>query len=211
MPLQNRVTPTTELIRTSSRGHLMGNRGVLHDEKRHIVKRWAHRNWILCKLAFKGRHRPIMSPNRYTELFFLDEATGLAAGHRPCAECQRAGYGEFKRHFLAANRPRMAQQGKKIPSQQIDALLHRDRLIGRGRYAKQNRYQAELATLPNGVFVLDGDVARLIWAGKLYRWSPEGYTDPHPLECGLTTVLTPRATVDTIRAGYRVSVHFSAE
>ena len=96
MPRQNRVTPFGELIAISERGTLMGNRGVLHDEAGTIRRVWQLKRWILCVLMFKDRNRVVMSPGRYTELFFLDEATGLAAGHRPCAECQRARFLAFR-------------------------------------------------------------------------------------------------------------------
>jgi hypothetical protein len=96
VPLQNRVDPWARLVATSARGTLMGNRGCLHDEQRRIRREWNGKRWILCVLEWKARHRVVMTPRRYTELFFLDEATGLAAGHRPCAECQRDRFREFQ-------------------------------------------------------------------------------------------------------------------
>src|SRR4051794_26424644 len=96
MPRQNRVTPSGDIITTPERGTLMGNRGVLHDADARIVRRWQGKRWIACVLEFKGRWRPVMAPGRYTELFFLDEATALAAGHRPCAECRRRRFDEFR-------------------------------------------------------------------------------------------------------------------
>ncbi|HEY3229252.1 MAG TPA: hypothetical protein VGJ87_08530, partial [Roseiflexaceae bacterium] len=102
MPYQNRVTPEGALIATTARGTLMGNRGCLHDERKRIVRTYQVRRWIICLLEFKGRWRAIMSPGKYTELFFLDEATALAAGHRPCAECQRERFTMFRAHWAAA-------------------------------------------------------------------------------------------------------------
>jgi len=104
VPLQNRVTPRGDIIATPARGTLMGNRGCLHDEARRIVRPivGGYRAWVTCVLTFKGRRRPVMRPGRYTELFFLDEATALAAGHRPCAECQRQRYQLFRAHWAAA-------------------------------------------------------------------------------------------------------------
>jgi len=90
MPLRNRVTPFGDLVAVPDRGALMGNRGVLHDDERRIVRFSQGRRWIACLTDVKGRRRPLMTPGRYTELFFLDEATALAAGHRPCWECRRA-------------------------------------------------------------------------------------------------------------------------
>src|SRR6266513_3430279 len=103
MPLQNRVTPFGELVVTRARGTLMGNRGSLHDTERRIRRPFAVKRWIICVLEFKNRHRTVMTPGQYTELFFLDEATALAAGHRPCAECQRARFTIFRAHWAAAN------------------------------------------------------------------------------------------------------------
>src|SRR3954453_2972411 len=103
MPRQNRVTPLGEIVATPERGSMMGNRGVLHDEGGRIRRPWQVRRWLICLLEFKGRHRTVMTPNRYTELFFLDEATGLAAGHRPCAECRRARFRAFRDAWAAGD------------------------------------------------------------------------------------------------------------
>ncbi len=95
MPRQNRVTPFGEIIATSERGTFMGNRGILHDPDGRVRRKWVLKNWLVCVLEFRGRKRTVMTPNRYTELFFLDEATALAAGHRPCAECRHARFIDF--------------------------------------------------------------------------------------------------------------------
>ena len=123
MPLQNRVTPFGELIATPARGTLMGNRGCLHDAQQRIRRTFAVKRWIICVLEFKGRHRQVMAPGQYTELFFLDEATALAAGHRPCAECQRARYDLFRAHW--------AGRGRTLPgADDMDDVLCRLRADG---------------------------------------------------------------------------------
>src|ERR1035438_2779229 len=118
MPLQNRVAPSGEIF-ASARGTFMGNRGgAIHNDGRQIVRQYASRRWITCLLEFKGRRRTVMSPNRYTELFFLDEAVALAAGHRPCAECRRARFNAFKQ----------AWGGTSPLADEMDVELHRARI-----------------------------------------------------------------------------------
>jgi hypothetical protein len=210
-PLQNRVTPFGDLIATPARGTLMGNRGRLHDPARRIVRRVAggYRAWVTCQLAFRGRHRTVMAPNRYTELFFLDEATALAAGHRPCGECRRADFRRFKATWLVANGDRGL--GPDVLIGALDRELHRDRLDPDGR---PRTYLAELGSLPDGVFVVLSGVAEalLVWRGSLAPWSPTGYgvRRPPPRD-QRARVLTPRSTVRTIAAGYLPAVHSSLE
>jgi hypothetical protein len=141
------VTPFGELIATPARGTLMGNRGRLHDPSRRIVRRAAsgYRAWVTCRLTFRGRHRTVMAPNRYTELFFLDEATALAAGHRPCGECRREDYRRFKASWLVANRDRGLGPDAVIGA--IDRELHRDRL---GLDGRSRTYPAQVGSLPMG-------------------------------------------------------------
>jgi hypothetical protein len=206
-PLQNRVTPFGDLIATSARGTLMGNRGRLHDAGRRIVRRVAsgYRAWVTCRLAFGGRHRVVMAPNRYTELFFLDEATALAAGHRPCGECRRADFRRFKATWLAANRDRGLRPDARIEA--VDRELHRDRLGPDGR---SRTYRVERGALPDGVFVVLPDAGNpfLVWREGLVPWSPAGYGPrrrlPHDRP---VVVLTPRSTTATIAAGYVPDVH----
>src|SRR5262245_55986026 len=149
-PLQNRVDPFGALIAVPARGALMGNRGRLHDASRRIVRRVAsgYRAWVTCRLEFRGRWRAVMTPGRYTELFFLDEATALAAGHRPCGECRRSDYRRFRTAWLAGNPGRGIAPGAPIAA--LDRELHRDRLAADGR---QRTFPAPLATLPDGVIV----------------------------------------------------------
>jgi hypothetical protein len=210
-PLQNRVTPFGDLVATTARGTLMGNRGRLHDDARRIVRRVvpSYRAWVTCRLEFRGRWRAVMTPGRYTELFFLDEATALAAGHRPCGECRHADYRRFKALWLTANRARSA--GCDGPIAAIDRQLHRERLGADGR---PRTFSAALASLPDGVFVGVPGTREplLLWRAALRPWSPAGYGAPRacPDEADRVTVLTPRSTVAAIAAGYAPAVHPSA-
>jgi hypothetical protein len=206
MPLQNRVTPFSELIATDARGTLMGIRGVLHDEQRRIRRAFAGTRWIFCVLEFKNRHRIVMTPNRYTELFFLDEATALAAGHRPCAECQRPRYLEFRAAWAQAN-PGAA--GRPAPlAEAIDGVLHAERLQPGG--AKRT-YRERPAALPPGVMVADGDKRPfLLLEDALLPWTAAGYGRPIALPDESLDILTPRSIVGAIANGFRVTVHPSA-
>jgi hypothetical protein len=213
MPYQNRVTPQGALIATPARGTLMGNRGCLHDERKRIVRTYQVRRWIICLLEFKGRWRAIMSPGKYTELFFLDEATALAAGHRPCAECQRERFTAFRAHWAAAN-PALA--GSTAPAvDTIDSALHRERISGHHYHREKVKltYVDRLDTLPDGTFmVLDtSDTPYLVRGDALYPWSFEGYGQPVTRPAGIVVkVLTPRSTVRALAHGYRAEIHSSA-
>ena len=203
MPLQNRVTPRGEILAFEPRGTFMGNRGgALHNEKHEIVRQYASKRWITCLLEFKGRHRVLMSPRRYTELFFLDEAVALAAGHRPCAECRREPFNAFK----AAWRPE--QVGNFLCADDIDWELHKARIDG----PKQKvTYQADSKALPEGCFVQIRDGSYLVWREGLLRWSPGGYVEKHSWpDHGNVTVLTPEPIVSCLRHGYRPEIHQSA-
>jgi hypothetical protein len=206
VPLQNRVTPFGELIAVEARGTLMGNRGCLHDEQRRIRRRFVGRRWIHCVLQFKGRHRTVMTPHRYTELFFLDEATALAAGHRPCAECQRERYLDFRAHWAAA---RGAGARSAPPSVDvIDRVLHAERFEPGG--GKRTR-RARVDGLPTGVLVTDAQgQPHLVVENALRRWTPAGYADPIRRASETVSVLTPRSIVRAIDHGYVVGLHPSA-
>lgn len=207
MPLQNRVTPFGELVAVAERGLLMGNRGVLHDERQRIVRPWRLQRWITCVTTFRGRSRQVMRPRAYTELFFLDEATAFAAGHRPCAECRHADYLRFKAAWAAWS----GMAARDLRAERLDATLHADRLESHGSAQRQRVYEETLGALPDGVFIaLDGR-AWLLWRGRLLAWTPAGYTTrqkPHVRD--RVTVLTPRALVGVFRAGYVPLVHPSA-
>src|SRR5262245_35359873 len=165
----------------------MGNRGVLHDGEGQIKRDWQVKRWLLCRLAFRGRQRVIMAAGRYTELFFLDEATGLAAGHRPCYECRR---GSFQSFVDAWSRSNISM--RRPNAQAIDEQLHRER-IGPDRCKRT--FRAALAGLPNGVIVtgIDGsELPHLLCDGRLLVWSPGGYTASlSATGRGEVTVLTP--------------------
>ena len=196
MPLQNRVQPTGEIIAHPARGQFMGNRGILHDDDQHVGKaRWRHKAWVTCVLSFKARRRKLMAPRRYTELFFLDEAVAFAAGHRPCGECRRADYNRFR-----------AAADISGPISAYDTLLHSHRAVPR-RY-EQRRHTADIAALPDGVFILSGTgIAHLLWQGALLPYTPSGYGAPirRPPQ-GTVTVLTPAPLVDVLCVGYILQV-----
>lgn len=184
----------------------MGNRGCLHDARGEIRRSFQLKRWIICLLAFKGRQREIMKPGHYTELFFLDEAVALAAGHRPCAECQRGRYVEFRDLWTSAN-PRLASS-VPIRADELDAVLHDDRLTEEGR---QRTDQAALEELPDGTFVTIADAPHLLWRGHLLLWTPQGYASRYPGKWPESvTVLTPQTVVNTLRRGYVPAVHESA-
>lgn len=183
----------------------MGNRGCLHDEYGRIRRHHKGTRWIFCQLEFKGRRRSPMPPNQYTALFFLDEATAFAAGHRPCGECLHGRYSEFRDAWAAAN-PELAKPGASAGV--INEALHRER-VGSGR-AKVT-FRARTGDLPEGTFVVpagadqvEGKAPELIWNGAAWPWSAAGYGDPHALnEAALVDVLTPASIVRTFSAGFR--------
>jgi hypothetical protein len=182
---------------------LFGNRGVLHDQEGRLVRAWQVRRWIACRLEFKGRRRPLMRPGRFTELFFLDEATALAAGHRPCAECRREDFLRFQRAWMEHHpdgSPRVDH---------IDRVMHAERIDSRGG---KRLHQARLEDLPNGTMIAEEDRAWLLMDGGLLRWSPSGY-DGRRATRGPATVmaLTPPSVIDVLRAGYESGIHPSAD
>lgn len=203
MPLQNRVTPFGEIVAEPWRGALMGNRGCLHDEARRLGRaRWRHKAWIACALAFRGRRRVPMTPGRYTELFFWDEASALAAGHRPCWECRRADCLRFRAAWEAAGLP-------GATAAEMDRVLHAARTT---RDRRQVTHGAELAELPDGVFLTRAEAPAtplLKWQGSLWRWSRDGYSEAGPAGSGTVRVLTPAPTVAVIRAGFIPAVRLA--
>lgn len=204
MTLQNRVTPLGDILADPARGTLMGNRGILHDGERRLGRsRWKHKAWIACTLAFKGRRRPLMAPGHYTELFFLDEATSLAAGHRPCAECRRADFNVFRAAWAAAD------EGDALPSARaMDAGLHQARV---DRWSgKQIRHERAATNLPDGTFVLADAEPWLVRRGRLLHWTFGGYDGAIDLPGGKVTVITPAPIVAAMASGYSPAVHASA-
>jgi hypothetical protein len=202
VPLQNRVDPFGELIATPARGTMYGNRGghFHRDDKTLGLRRWASRQWICCVLSFKGRRHNVWGPG-YTGLFFLDEVTALAAGHRPCFECRRADAKAFAEAWARA---------KKIAepyAPEMDIVLQNERLEGR----EKRTHAFPFEKLPDGAFVTLDDAAYAVRGDKLLRWSPSGYTEARSRPCGTRTVLTPPSIVAALLAGYRPQWHPSAE
>jgi len=195
MPLQNRVTPLGELVADPARGLVYGNRGCLHDETGRIRRRYNGKRWIGCRLEFRGRRRVrLLQPGRYTELFFLDEATAFAAGHRPCAECRREDYDRFGRIW------RELHPGP-AGADAIDARLHAERIVTGTR--EQRHHAASLDELPDGAFVLADGAPRLVLGAELLRWTPAGYTERTPRSAGSEVVLvTPPSLVAVLHAGW---------
>jgi len=203
--LQNRVTPFGEIVAVAARGTLTGNRGCLHDAERRIVTSSARVAWVTCRLEWKDIRRTLMAPGKYTELFFLDEATAFAAGHRPCGDCRAERLLEFERAWAQAVEGR---PGEVALVSRIDPTLKRDREERRG---VQRRFVARAGDLPDGVMVqLPGEEAnaRLKWQGQYLKWSPAGYGQARAVELKTTlTVLTPACTVKVLAAGYVPQVH----
>ena len=201
MPLQNRVSPFGELLAVPMRGLFMGNRGGrIHDETQRLgTRRWASKQWICCVLDFKDRHRRVWGDS-YTELFFLDEVTALAAGHRPCFECRRADANAFAECWTNAT-------GQKPTAPEMDGILHAQRLAGRNKRVQHRR----LSDLPDGTMIVCDDGAYAVKDDVLMRWSPTGY-GPTLIRRNddVVTVLTPPAILDVLWAGYRPRWHSDA-
>ncbi len=175
----------------------MGNRGVLHNDDRQIVRSWQSRRWIACRIAFHGRHRMIMRPRSYTELFFLDEATAFSAGHRPCAECRNGDYKRFQTLWEQCF-------GAPVSADIIDAALHAERFAGRVK----RTYRANLSTLPSGTYIATDGIPLLVWNDGLQLWSDSGYRKIRRRpKFGDVEVLTPPSIVKIFAAGYRPFVH----
>ena len=203
MTLQNRVRPDGEIVAVDSRGTLMGNRGCIHRPDRTLgVTRWRSKMWIACRLEWKGVRRDPMPPGRWTALFFLDEATALAAGHRPCAYCRR---GDFNAYADAWRRASGMEERPRAAT--MDAQLHAERLEPRTR-AKRT-FESSIEELPSGAMVRLGDGFGLVRAGLVAPWSFDGYGEWRRVD-GDVDVLTPPSTIATIAAGYRPSLHATA-
>ena len=196
MPLRNRVTPLSELIADPARGLVYGNRGCLHDADGHIRRRYATRRWIACRLQFKGwLRRPLLQPGKFTELFFLDEATAFAAGHRPCALCRREDYDRLIEIWRDLH---PGQRGADA----IDEQLHAERFDPATR--AQRHHEAEIDDLPDGAFVLHHDGPYLVRGEELLRWSPAGY-DARIARPAKTkaAVITPPSLLAVLRTGWQ--------
>ena len=204
MPLQNRVTPTGDIIATPHRGMLTGNRGIIHDPRTKTLlnRRWSSRAWLACVCEFKGRRREVMGGRSWTELFFLDEATAFAAGHRPCFFCRRDDANKFRDAW---------EEGSgvsKLRADDIDVVLHRERLEGKRK--RLHALPVPLLELPAGAMVVAGAESFLIVRGKALTWSPAGYRAAKSALEG-AMLLTPPSTLRAFLAGYRPVLHRSVK
>jgi hypothetical protein len=203
-PRRNRVNPSGQFEAVEARGSMLGNRGCLHDDTGLILSKAFRRTaWLTCELQFRGRRTLINPPGCYTQLFALDEATFLAAGHRPCALCRRPAFEAFRKAWQLAH-------GGPVPlAAEMDAELHRARIDGSGR---QRTHTARLGDLPDGPMIeLPGSSGRsaLLWESQVHPWNHTGYGSPVDLDpLADVTVLTPRPTVAVLTAGYQPTVAF---
>ena len=199
MPLRNRVTPLGELVAEPGRGLVYGNRGCLHNARGEIRRRFAGRRWIACRLAFRGWHRsPLLQPGRFTELFFLDEATAFAAGHRPCALCRREDYNVFVARWRDMH-PRQRS------ADEIDEQLHAERVDAATKAHRLHRVAYD--ELPDGAFVVHEGVPKLVREATLHCWSTSGYTtsSPRPVH-GEAIVITPPSLLAVLKDGWAGAV-----
>ena len=206
LPLENRVDPWGALRAVRARGTRMGNRGILHDRDNRIIRQWATKAWLTCVLSFdRLAPRKPFSQGTYSELFVLDEATAMAAGHRPCRYCQRQRFDEFKAGWLSANRP---SAGPQLISQ-IDKALHDERVTPD---RTKRTFEAPLCDLPPGTFIDHENHAHLVHESGLLTWSFDGYSrGPSVSSTQIVKVLTPISFVKLFRHGFRPSVHPSAD
>jgi hypothetical protein len=203
MPLQNRVTPSGDIVATPQRGLFTGNRGIIHDPatKKLLRKRWSSKAWIACVCEFRGRRRDVMGGRSWTELFFLDEATALAAGHRPCFYCRRADALRFRAAWEAGN----GVSNLRAPD--MDAVLHRERL-DRGK-KRLHELPVSIKQLPDGAMISVGGEIYVVAKGELMRWSFDGYRHAH-VNAGAAMLLTPPSTLRALGSGYKPLLHPTA-
>ncbi len=203
MPLQNRVLPSGEIVAISNRGMFVGNRGIIHDPdtKTLLRKRWSTDAWLTCVLEFRGRRRKVMERQSWTELFFLDEATAFAAGHRPCFYCRREDANRFRAAWEKAHRV------SDVLAPEIDAVLHRERFVS-GK--NLHPLPKPLEKLPDGTMVQSGEESFLIAQGRALLWSPSGYRAVKD-EIKDAKLLTPPSIVRAFVAGYRPVLHESVD
>jgi hypothetical protein len=205
--LENRVDPFGRIILSAARGSLMGNRGVIHNERKQIVRPFKHKAWIICQLEFKGRKRVVMTPNRWTELFFLDEATALAAGHRPCFECRREAASRFKWCWIHGNPEYNFTMSTRINA--IDEIIHRERTQPSN---EKVRSPQNLSDIPDGTFLETGNEPFLFHNGRMHRWTPFGYEGcVDGGEYSALTILTSKSIVNAMIAGYVPAVNLPGE
>jgi hypothetical protein len=199
MPLQNRVTPTGDIIATPHRGLFTGNRGIIHDPAtKTLTRRWASPAWLTCVCEFRGRRRAVMGGRSWTELFFLDEATAFAAGHRPCFFCRREDALRFRAAWDVGNGT------AKVLARDIDAVLHRERLAGGKK--RLHPLPMRWEQLPDGAMVQQGVESYLIVGHRALSWSPAGYGEARS-EIKDAMLLTPPSVVRAFIAGYKPVLH----
>ena len=202
MPLQNRVTPLGDIVADPHRGLFTGNRGIIHDPATRTLlrKRWSNPAWLICVCEFRGRRRKVMGGRSWTELFFLDEATALAAGHRPCFYCRRDDANRFRAAWEKGNRVH------DVRMHDIDTVLHHERLD----HGKKRLHVllVPLDQLPDGAMVQQSEESFLVMQGRALLWSPAGYVGARELEAA--QLLTPPSTLRAMSAGYEITLHPSA-
>ncbi len=200
MTLRNRATPLGDLVADPARGLVYGNRGCLHDAGGAIRRRYSGKRWIACRLEFRDwKREALLQPGRFTELFFLDEATAFAAGHRPCALCRHDDYRNFVTlwHELHAD---------DVGADAIDTRLHAERVEPGSR--TQRLHAAPSAALPDGAFVLHENAAHVVHRDRLRRWTPAGYEAPVRRPRGPATVITPPSLLALLASGWQGVVPF---
>ena len=202
MHLQNRVTPFGDIVAIPQRGMFTGNRGIIHDPAaKTLTRRWASQAWLTCVCKFKGRRRQVMGGRSWTELFFLDEATALSAGHRPCFFCRRDDANRFRAAWEEGNGVR------RVLARDIDAVLHRERLSGAKK--RMHALPMSLQELPDGAMLQEGAESYLVLQSRALKWSPAGYRNaPNAIKDAM--LLTPPSTLRALSAGYRPVLHKSA-
>ena len=202
MPLQNRVTPSGDIIATPHRGLFTGNSGIIHDPAtKTLTRRWSSPAWLICLCEFRGRQREVMAQRSWTELFFLDEATALSAGHRPCFFCRRDDALKFRAAWEAGNGI------TKVRAAEIDAVLHRERLDGRAK--RLHPLPTPWQRLPDGAMLKGVANHFLIAQARPLQWSPAGYRNASEMPND-AMLLTPPSTLRALAAGYRPVLHPTA-
>ena len=200
MPLQNRVTPFGEIVAIAQRGIFIGNRGIIHDPATRTLlgRRWTTKAWLVCRLHYKGWRREVMKRRSWTELFFLDEAVALAAGHRPCFYCRREDAEAFRAAWAKGRR-------EALPlAPEMDAVLHAERL-DRG-LKRVHAIPSPAHELPDGAMITADGAAYTLVGGRAFRWTEQGYGDAQEIPHG-AGLLTPPSTLLAMRAGYRPRLH----
>ena len=200
MHLQNRVNPFGDIVAIPQRGTFTGNRGIIHDSQTKTLmrRRWTNKAWLICNCEYKGRRRNVMSGRTWTELFFLDEAVALAAGHRPCFLCRRDAAEAFRSTWAEAKGCAKPSAGK------IDSVLHRERLQGRRK--RRHRVPGDIDDLPDGAVVCLNDAAFTMVKGNAFRWTENGYDPPRTI-LHADSMLTPPSSLMAFKAGYRPVLH----